>query len=429
MNKKGFLSSPTPIFLASVFFVTFNSPQWFSDAFRFILYLVAPILALAFLLYQQVTNRKHVTLTPVSVSLILFYALTFILMCVHGEVMHYGLGHICFFMTAYAALWERPNSDIKEEADAMAKLLTVLTLAFCVASLIFNELCLRNPGIMDALVGTNFEVLNLTVRPHGERFYTLTGGPNTLSNLGCYSMGFSIYLLMTSKSKGWKAISITSAAFNVLIIMLCWSRTSMMTAAIFSATFIFFLLISGEWKKDKALRFWMALLVVAAIVAFALIAIAIAMSPEIRETISTKIVRPEEIKTATGRHTLWRNALSLAKEHPIIGVGQETITEQGTNWAHNLWLQIVASSGVPALILFMVYFVLCIAKGASLAIKNNLSHEERIVLALLFAMVPALLFQNIFELFLFTHLYSQGFLCYWALSSLAVIHRNEKDTA
>lgn len=86
------------------------------------------------------------------------------------------------------------------------------------------------------------------------------------------------------------------------------------------------------------------------------------------EVISQKDAVALATRSGFGRWILWTGAVKIIKEHPIFGVGPDNLAafydKMGITWdrPHNEFLQIGASLGIPALILYLSGLGIALAK-------------------------------------------------------------------
>jgi len=96
---------------------------------------------------------------------------------------------------------------------------------------------------------------------------------------------------------------------------------------------------------------------------------------DISADISTILETPLE-EVGSGRLTIWNNSLPLVKKYWLVGCGLDNFKNAYPNIgdlkydkAHNVYLQISITNGLPALILFLVLLFIVFIKGIKL--KNN----------------------------------------------------------
>ena len=96
---------------------------------------------------------------------------------------------------------------------------------------------------------------------------------------------------------------------------------------------------------------------------------------DISQDITTVLQKPAE-QTGNGRLTVWKNSIPLVKKYWLVGSGLDTFKDAYPNYghvvydkAHNVYLQIAVTNGVPALVLFLLLLFIVFLKGIKL--KNN----------------------------------------------------------
>ena len=99
-------------------------------------------------------------------------------------------------------------------------------------------------------------------------------------------------------------------------------------------------------------------------------------SYDISTEISTITEKPKE-EIANGRLQIWENSLPLVKEYWLIGCGLDNFRDAYPNnggiifdKAHNVYLQIAVTNGIPALIIFLILLFIAFIKG--IKVKNNI---------------------------------------------------------
>ena len=90
---------------------------------------------------------------------------------------------------------------------------------------------------------------------------------------------------------------------------------------------------------------------------------------DIKSEISTIFKTPVE-QIGNGRLTIWKNSIPLVKKYWLIGCGLDNFKKAYPNWgsvkfdkAHNVYLQISITNGIPALILFLTLLFIVFLKG------------------------------------------------------------------
>lgn len=90
---------------------------------------------------------------------------------------------------------------------------------------------------------------------------------------------------------------------------------------------------------------------------------------DISSEVSTVLTTPPE-NLGNGRLTIWKNSIPLVKKYWLIGCGLDNFKNVYPNWgpikvdkAHNVYLQIAITNGIPALILFLGLLFIVFLKG------------------------------------------------------------------
>lgn len=97
---------------------------------------------------------------------------------------------------------------------------------------------------------------------------------------------------------------------------------------------------------------------------------------DISTEISTITEKPKE-EIANGRLVIWENSLPLVKKYWLIGCGLDNFKNVYPNWgnikydkAHNVYLQIAITNGLPALIILLTLLFIAFIKGIKLKNKH-----------------------------------------------------------
>lgn len=98
-------------------------------------------------------------------------------------------------------------------------------------------------------------------------------------------------------------------------------------------------------------------------------------SYDISNDVSTIIEKPKE-EIGSGRLVIWENSLPLVKKYWLVGCGLDNFKDvypnSGTmafDKAHNVYLQMAITNGIPALITFLILLFIAFIKG--IRFKNN----------------------------------------------------------
>jgi O-antigen ligase len=107
--------------------------------------------------------------------------------------------------------------------------------------------------------------------------------------------------------------------------------------------------------------------------------------PEIRTRFWTTFSEDaERDSSAQGRLELWMDCIEVMRRYPFFGVGPDhfPLIAEEFGWpngkeAHSLWLQAGAETGVPGMLLLVLFYGIAIKRVLPLARSTGTSEEER----------------------------------------------------
>lgn len=206
----------------------------------------------------------------------------------------------------------------------------------------------------------------------------VTGSFGNTNFMGSFiSMGIPIFII----SYIFKAnkISFIASLLTFFCLITCIARSGWVAFIVFSILLIIYLIKN----RDKKSFFRLIIL----IICFSLIFVGIYFSKETKVKGKLKTMK-SEVKTATTqgindtmgskRIQIWKISLELIQKYPILGVGTEnmlngvkenltetsleliTRTKSVPDKAHNEYLHIAVTMGIPALLLYMLFLALII---------------------------------------------------------------------
>ena len=187
------------------------------------------------------------------------------------------------------------------------------------------------------------------------------------------------------RNVGFYSFFLTFAAFAMTVFCLSASltfqtsgrnRTLLMIIAALS-----FVAVAGSFSRSV----WLAMIIVTPLLGFArgrragitaiavlsmVVVILMAAVPDIRERAAT-IVDVDKNET---RLNLWKTSLAIAKDYPLLGVGEDNFDYFFENYRvegyydtvthpHNDYLNVLVSSGLPGLIAFVMMWILALKAG------------------------------------------------------------------
>lgn len=224
------------------------------------------------------------------------------------------------------------------------------------------------------------------------------GNINFMGSFLCIGLPIFIVLFITKKDKMSFVIS------NILFfdLIACRTRSAWLAAAIvFSFIFIYTII-----KKDKKyfLRTLIIILCFSGILLYLFLPRKVMNGKGEATIVNTGVfqkfkntsneiedIRKNGLKDYTGtyRAMIWRTTLNLIKKYPVFGVGIDNLTlgifqnetEDAIEFikrtnsiidkAHNEYLQIAATTGIPSLIIYLVFIFLILKEKFKMLLKNN----------------------------------------------------------
>ena len=331
--------------------------------------------------YTNIFEIKRVYVLWGSIFLLL---ITYIYMIFSGkekigiiDIIVYILIILAFFSTGYAINFIKAffGEDYRYEG-----LLTILSYYFLILNVksIKSEKYKRNIiklficiGIFQAIYAIlqSYTVLPF-IRRHSSRYMAmgLCSNPNF----------FGSYMVMQSLLVGYMYIYRSKKRYLLIYILFSFSlylaeSTGPVLSALCALIFSIFI-IPKKIKKIGVLIILMLLSFFCASKSLNFIHVnkfntAIQEDWEIVEEVSSLTTKPKE-KLGNGRLLLWENSLPLVKKYWLFGCGLDNFKDAYPNSgyvtydkAHNVYLQISITNGIPALILFLLLLFIAFIKG------------------------------------------------------------------
>jgi O-antigen ligase len=192
--------------------------------------------------------------------------------------------------------------------------------------------------------GTNFIMLNDGYGPLNNNTFALF----LLPGIGLAIMG-GIY----KPGLIQKSIAFFAAVLSIHVVLLSESRGGYLGVIV--------ILLVVAWYVPKDTKTILAFF----FVGFSILALS---GESVQKEFDTIFVEEENRdKSAQSRFWLWEKAFDSILEHPLLGVGPNTFSVENANGrskvAHNLYLQMGAESGIPALFLFVFLYLQAIRKS------------------------------------------------------------------
>ena len=229
----------------------------------------------------------------------------------------------------------------------------------------------RIRGILKTLMLSGFAMATSAIMRAG------TGGrigggatydPNDLALILVTTLPIAIMTGLSSDSFRWKAISLGGSVFNLVGIIATRSRGGFL-GLVSLGIFMLFINLPGISKKKFIL-----------ILSSLAVIFGTYLGAEYKERIQTIFEEStSDITAGSGRIAVWKRALQIAREHPILGVGPSAFATAyghyletdkfpedlsaesvGGAWktAHNSLLLILAEMGLPGFVIFLAINIL-----------------------------------------------------------------------
>ena len=344
-------------------------------------------LLIAYGIFFIAVNYKKLNLLKHPIVYIAFaYYLYFIFAgIVNGNVTYTGPSLIQFFILTIVSFSVRPVSDIKKEFGILAKYLTVMGLVVSVGSIAVCLITYYMPDFVLALPETVKNKFYDFTSAFPVRATGIIGNANRSAGYIYICALFSLYLIVSNRKSKWVILGIINiliAFYSTFIIFA--ARTYMLCLLItFPCFFIAYLINKYRSKIFKQKIFYIIIgIVLITILCFVL---ACVISEDARDYILNHIVRISSLSDGSGRLGIYKASLELSKEHKVFGYHYKELHNSiGFDHAHNIFIEILASGGIPSLVLFCLFMFYTIYVAIrNVFIKSNISNETRLLICLL----------------------------------------------
>jgi len=245
-----------------------------------------------------------------------------------------------------------------------------------------------------------------------QRVDSFFGNPNFYGSYLTIMLFLAIILTLTANNK--KNTILFSLAANLLFINVLYAKTRSAFVGIFLGLILFSLFL---WFNFPNLRKRYAGLLFTFIILFTIVNVTennsyLQRVSSIAESAGQVLENTDESgRAGSGRWKLWEIALPLVAEYPVFGSGPDTLTyvydheayleyanltDHHVDKAHNEYLQIAITMGIPAL-LFYLAFLSTVFWAAWRSLWES-SGEKQLLLAGFLALLIAYLIQGFFNI-------------------------------
>lgn len=301
-------------------------------------------------------KQRNLLNIPIFYIMVAYYVYSLIAICINGSVIRNGSPIIQLFFLSLIAYFYRKSESLFEETIGIAKILTIASLIMAGASYIVYVFSLNH---QNAVLNFPSFIRDICFNVRGNIPKRMDGfgyHPNATASFCLSGAIFSIFLLTFEKEKKWIILSVINIAISILTIFIATnSRTNMIALIFFSAIYLVLYCFVAN-KDNKKLKNVAILIIIITCIVFLLFIFLIKLSPTIRTFIFEKVIRISSLSTASGRDSVYKIAYELGRGHRLLGYNLELLAERVAPHAHNMFLQILSYAGIPALILFCIYF-------------------------------------------------------------------------
>lgn len=304
---------------------------------------------------------------------------------INGNFTYTGPSIIQFFILTIVAFSLQSMDDIKSSFKTLSKFLTVMGLVVSISSILICLLVYYVPSFVLSLPEAIGEKLIDFAGAFPVRSNGVIGNANRSAGYLYISALFSLYLIVSYRERRWfvpAVFNIGIAFFSTFIIFT--ARTYMLCLLItLPGFFVAYLLSKYRSKIFKQKFFYIIIsLVLLIILCFILMCV---FSDEAKNYILNHIVRVSSLHDGTGRLGIFRASLELSKENKLFGYYyKELYNVVGQNHAHNNFLEVLASGGIPTFVLFCLFMFYTIYVAIkNIFISKSISTETRLLICLL----------------------------------------------
>ena len=352
--------STLTFFYLSFLCIIFNESRFFSTVFQFTVYCIPILYGLLLILTEL--NKKQIKFSPIIPFYFIsfFYLLSAIIMVIHKDILTLGLGHLFYYILICICFIDKEDRNITEEIISIMKMLTIAAIVVSFLSISFIPYVEQN---IEKFSWTDKNTLTaLTViAKEPSRLVGMLGHPNKTGNFCAICIIGSELILFSQNQKKWKAVSIVSILLSSLTILLTGSRTAMLMTALFTIIFIILLFCTGLMKEKNTLK--TLLLFIGIMLIFCILALVFLVATNKVEFFLNHIIRTDSMQSGSGRTWIRAKAFEISKENRLIGVSRKYLTDIIGVDAHNTYYEILATAGVPALILYLCFIFYSIPKN------------------------------------------------------------------
>ena len=137
---------------------------------------------------------------------------------------------------------------------------------------------------------------------------------------------------------------------TLLIIILTFSRGAYVA---FVVTFIFYFLLKNKFSIQKMLP---KIIKIGILAIFGMLLLNWITNGFVRDMIQTRMIDSSD--GGSGRVMLWKNALTLFKSSPVLGIGLNNLyLDLGNVYVHNTLLQVLVETGLLGFLIYIIFIL------------------------------------------------------------------------
>lgn len=339
-----------------------------------ILYALLLIYSILFLLNKIKQNR--ILTPPIFFVMVAYYLYFFLAVCINGSVIQLGSSILQLFLFSLIAFSLRNTNEMIADITSAAKIVTIASLTMAIGSISIALFTYYNLDYVHSLHLISNQFIKIT-----GNFPTRLSGfnlnPNGTAEFCLVGIISSYFILTFSRKTKWIILAIVNMIFSAYIIVIATnSRTNMVALAFFSLIYfiLYFAIVSNKNKGSRKLAFYIIGCVL--IVLIVILALLSSYKPA-REFFLDKILRISSLSTASGRDSVYKTALHLGEGHRLFGYNIRTLKDSIAPHTHNMFLELLSFSGVPGLILFIIYYFFTLYIAIRNLLNKTLMHNEK----------------------------------------------------
>lgn len=366
------------------------------------LYGIIPLFGLITFVYLR-KNKRYFVISPSFFLLTFFFLYMIITAVLKGDMFFLnGIG-ILSGLFLFLITYSDTKFDLKEVLKKLAEVTIIVSLIYAISGL-FLFFCQHSGS--SALHDLYLVINSYFNQNENERMIGIAGDPNALAIILTYGVICSHIYYLLGEKKIFKLLSLILIPLSHISIIFTASRTAIFSLGTFYILFLFFSCILIARNQIKP-----SLLITPFVVYIGLMLIFLLLSvlflsnlsshplSMILDYVKERIIRPDTLKSASGRDIIYQNGFSILIQHPLRGYDTSNLyAEFGYPHFHNAFIQAFTDTGLPGGIAFLLFWVYSLyASFSNLVIhlkRKNDCVSELICFSVVFSALVAALFET-----------------------------------